>query len=727
MKKLYQTAVVLFSAALPLIAQQVVPTPPDDQVVRIATDLIQVDVTVTNKNGKVVTGLNADEFELYENGKRQEISNFSFVSKHVGSVTASDRAASPNQTSAATTQLTKREVRNTFAIVVDDLNMSFASVVYLRKALKRFVDQQMQPGDLVAIIRTGGGVGALQQFTSDKQLLNAAIDKIRWNSLGASGVDALTAVGQSPEDVTDRFQRETDQLGSKTRTSVGLNDNISDKRRTDSEVSRNARGQDQGIFAQTTLGVIRFVISGLTKLPGRKAMMLFTDGLDIDMDSNKSRGDAVYSYLQDIADLAGRSSVVIYTFDTKGMKPMQIEASDNTYEIIDGHREQKMRIRLDDFRDSQEGLAYLAHQTGGRALLNSDDLNGGIERALDEQAGYYLIGYLPDADTFDAAKRKFNKLEVKVKRPGLNVSYRSGFFSTSSEQTPQLTVEKQIAEALTSPFAQNDIVLNINALYADDAADGPYLRSFLHIDARRLKFHDDPKGWKVASFDVAAVTFGDNGQPAENKESKYTIKAKGATYDTMLERGFVYVLIMPVKKYGVYQYRVAVRDADTGKLGSASQIVEVPNLGKKKLELSSLAVENLSMTTWQNIATGKVGSGPGKIQVPSTLLYDTVLREFKAGSVLRYGFEVYNAKPAANSPPKLETQALIFQNRSIVVEGNVNKVDASTQKDPQRVRLSGAMALKDSLPPGDYVLQLTVFDRASGQTATQLLPFAIVK
>ncbi len=711
------------------IAQQTSPTPPEEPVVRISTDLIQVDVTVTDKNGKVVTGLTAADFELFENGERQQISNFSFVSRTAAGVTANESPQSPGAAPVKSAQQTRPSaIRNTISIVVDDLNMSFASIYYARKALRRFVDQQMQPGDLVAIIRTGGGVGALQQFTSDKALLHAAIERVRWNPLGASGINSLTAVSQNDTDISDRFTRESTNIDqSKQRTTVLHRDNISDKKQTDYDANRNSREQEDGFAAQASLGAVRYVISGMSSLPGRKTMFLFTDGLQIDSDSNKSNAGAVYEQLREVVDLANRSSVVVYTFDTKGMQSLTIQAVDNTYEIIDGHRDFKLRQRVRDFRNSQDGLAYFADQTGGKALLNSNDINGGIQRALDEQAGYYLLAYQPDAETFDAEKRKFNKLEVKVRRPGLEVSYRSGFFNTASDRNPpQLTVERQIASALVSPFTQNDIALNVNALYADDAADGGYLRSFLHIDAKSLKFTEDAEGWKKATFDVAAVTFGDNGMPAESKESKYTIKAKGPTYETMLRRGFMYVLIMPVKKPGVYQYRVAVRDAETGKIGSASQIIDVPNLAKKKLALSNLAVENVSMGIWQNIAAGRVGNKPGQMQVASTLLYDTVLRQYKPGTVLRYGFEIYNAK-SDSDPPRLESQARILQNNAVVIEGNLNKIDVSAQADPRHVKVSGALLLKDTLQPGDYILHVTVFDRSGKQSAMQLFPFEIVK
>lgn len=731
--KLLLATVVGLASTLTVIAQQSSPTPPDDQVVRISTNLIQVDVTVTDKNGKIVTGLTAADFELFENGEHQDISNFSFISRRMSGSTVTDRSDATGSAGEGTPpHVRSGYARSMIAIVVDDLNLSFASVYYTRKALRRFVDEQMQPNDLVAIMRTGGSVGALQQFTSDKRLLYAAIEKIRWNPM-TSAPDSLTAVSQTDTDVTDRFLRESMLMegggrSSKQRT-VRLNrDNATDRKQTDYEVANNNRAREDNIYVQSSLGAIRHIISSMRSLPGRKTMMLFSDGIAIGNESTKSGNADVFEYLRELADVANRSSVVVYTFDTKGLRQMSITASDNTYEIIDGHRGQKERARLRDFKDSQDGLVYFASRTGGKALLDSNDLNGGIERALDEEAGYYLLAYVPDAETFDSDKRRFNKLEVKVRRPDLKVGYRSGFFSTPSDTgPPQLSVERQIADALVSPFVRNEIALNMNALYANDAVDGPYLRSFLHIDAKSLNFQDDPTGWKKATFDVAAITFDDNGMPVESKESKYTIKAKGATYQSILDRGFVYVLIMPLERDGVYQYRVAVRDAASGKIGSASQIINVPDLSKKKLALSDLAVESVALSTWQNIAAGKVGNGPGQVQIASTLLQDTVLRQFKSGTVLRYGFEVYNARSDGSAMPKLDTQAKILQNGTVVVEGNLNHVDTSNQKDPRRVRVSGAIMLKDSLQPGDYLLELSVVDRSGKQTGTQVLAFEIVK
>ncbi len=715
-----------------MTAQQPSGTPPKDEpVVKISTALIQIDVTVTDGSGKVVPGLGPADFDVFENGERQKISNLSFISKTSGGATVENgNAATTGDPNAAQPALSSARVGRTIAIVVDDLTLSFASVYYTRQALKKFVGDQMQSGDQVAIIRTGGGVGSLQQFTSDKALLMAAIEKIRWNPFGGS-VDALASVSQNNTDLTERFGNESEQMASgnpKQYTLVHPHENVDQVQAAAKNDSRNSAAQEAGIYMQTSLGAIKYVIAGMESLPGRKAMMLFSDGITIQSDSEKSRASSVLDYLRDLTDTANRSSVVVYTFDTKGMQSMAITASDSTYEIIDGHREQKVAQRTRDFKDSQDGLVFLANQTGGKALLDSNDMNGGMQRALDEQAGYYLLGYIPDTETFDPVKRRYNKLEVRVNRPDLKVSYRSGFFNTNTSPVAAqtLSVERTIAKALTSPFTQNEITLNINALYADDPVDGAYIRSFIHIDASGLKFNDDAEGWKKATFDVSAVTFGDNGLPVESADSKYTIKTKGPTYDSMLKNGFVYVLMMPIKKAGVYQYRVALRDADTGKIGSASQVVEVPNLVKQGLAISSLAVEGVTPSIWQNITQGKVGNNPGQMHVASTLLYDTVMKQFVAGNVLRYGFEVYNAK-LDGPAPRLETQVRILQNNKVVVEGAVNKFDASTQTDMKHIKISAAVMLRDTLAPGDYVLQVIVNDTAAKKRAVQIFPFEIIK
>src|SRR6185436_8635648 len=180
----------------PAQVQQSTQKPDEEDVVRITTNLVQVDAVVTDNHGKLVTDLKPEEVQIFEDGRKQKITNFSFnlsdtaPAKPPTKPAPVDKSAPP----APTTTLKREDIKRTIAIVVDDLGLSFESTAYVRRALKKFVDEQIQPGDLVAIVRTSGGIGVLQQFTADKRQLAAAVERVKWNGLGRGGVSAFAPI-----------------------------------------------------------------------------------------------------------------------------------------------------------------------------------------------------------------------------------------------------------------------------------------------------------------------------------------------------------------------------------------------------------------------------------------------------------------------------------------------------------------------------------------------------
>src|SRR5256714_594533 len=215
------TLILLQSLFISTSAQPPTPTPgapqkPEttiarDDVVRITSNLVQIDAVVTDRKGKAVAGLGTEDFEIYEDGRPQRITNFSFIARDEVGVSTNALAAKKSDRATTTVnpvptiRLRPEQIRRTFALVVDDLGLSFESMHYVRAALRKFVDEQIQPGDLVAIIRTGAGVGALQQFTSDKRLLYAAIERVKWNSRGRSGIAAFSPIQDSPLDTFNKM------------------------------------------------------------------------------------------------------------------------------------------------------------------------------------------------------------------------------------------------------------------------------------------------------------------------------------------------------------------------------------------------------------------------------------------------------------------------------------------------------------------------------------------
>jgi VWFA-related protein len=176
---------------------QTKPAADTDDVVRITSNLVQLDLVVT-KDGKPVTNLNAADFEIYEDGRHQVITNFAFISN----VASSDRSSAPDKNEAnvpagVPPERAKADVpHRTIAIVVDDLGLSFESMSQTRRQLRKFITEQLQPNDLVAIIRTSGEIGALQQFTNDQRLLTRAVDQLRWNVCSRVGISVFPRYGQ---------------------------------------------------------------------------------------------------------------------------------------------------------------------------------------------------------------------------------------------------------------------------------------------------------------------------------------------------------------------------------------------------------------------------------------------------------------------------------------------------------------------------------------------------
>ena len=201
--KAFLALLLSFFIFLPALAQtkpaapQQPQKPADDQddVVKITTNLVQVDAVVT-KDGKVVKDLTADDFEIYEDGKKQTITSFAFIS-NVPAAAPQPVAASKEKPGSIPPPrpINPNEPHRTIAFVVDDLGISAESMGQVRKQLRKFVNEQLQPNDLVAIIRTGGEMGALQQFTNDKRLLNRAVDQLRWNMCNRVGINVLPALG----------------------------------------------------------------------------------------------------------------------------------------------------------------------------------------------------------------------------------------------------------------------------------------------------------------------------------------------------------------------------------------------------------------------------------------------------------------------------------------------------------------------------------------------------
>jgi VWFA-related protein len=700
----------------------------EDEVVRITTNLVQVDAVVVDKQGRQVTNLSADDFEIFEDNRAQKVTNFSYILNQTSppaAETAGKPADTKNAPPAPPRRLRPEQVRRTMALVVDDLGLSFESTSYVRDALRKFVNEQMQPNDLVAIIRTSAGMGALQQFTSDKRQLHAAIDRVKWNLSGRGGVSVFAP------------------LEGKDLASGG--DPDAERRARDREnVTAELEDFREEIFAVGTLGALNFVVRGMRELPGRKSVLLMSDGFALyTPDRGRGRSDRVLQALRQLTDLANRASVVVYSIDARGLVGTGFSAADDMTGFTQQQFEDAARERSNFIFDTQSGLAYLSQQTGGFLIKNNNDLSGGIRRVVEDQKGYYLIGYRPDTATFD---RRYHRISVKVKRPDLKVRTRTGFFGIRDEETSPVrrTRRQQLLAALTSPFAAADVRLRLTTFFGNTAEDGSFMRSMLHLDGNDVKFSKQPDGQYKAALDVVAITFGDNGSVIETLDRVNTLTLPEDVYRRLLKNGLTYTLNVPIKKAGAYQLRMAVRDTATERTGSASQFIEVPDLKKNRLAVSGLIVSGATVETTNPASTAAATASPapaaGSDGRPAQVtaadetdaLAGPAVRRFRQNAPLALGYAIYNARiDKATGRPQLLTQTRIYHDGQVIFTGREQAVETQTPGlDLKRIGVLAQFRLGANLPPGEYVLQVVVTDTLRDdkhRTATQWIDFEIYK
>lgn len=717
------------------LAQQRNPAPTplvkteDNNVVKISTTLIQLDVVVTDKKGNQVTDLKPEDFEVLENGAKQDITNFSYITASSGNISAeplNSKSSGKLSIPVPPVKLKPGQIRRTYAIVVDDLGISFSNIYWVQQSLRKFVKEQMQEGDLAAILRTGVGVGALQSFTSNKNQLLAAIDKIKWNSQGRGGVSSFDPVRQS---LGDELNGRVDSDG-KVKNVAG-----NDEEKEFQQQIEDFRNEN---FAVGTLGALNYIIGGMRELPGRKSVMLISEGFPL-FDQNKnspvSAPNRVLDSLRVLADLANRSSVVIYTVDPRGLDmPFMATAEDDITQVLPGNFDpgktvDPRAVREREFNESQTSLRFLAYETGGLPYVNQNNINKGLEKVLDDQKGYYLIGYQPNADTFDPKKNKFNKLSVKLKRDDLKVRYRSGFFGITDEKISQTkkNPHQKLASALVSPFGADEMNVELYSFFYNDDKNRSFMRSLVYIDPKDLTFTQDAKGNYQTKFDIMAMIFDSNGVGAGNNLTTQTLRFTPQMLEKVRKNGIIYDLPVPIIKPGAYQFRIALQDTATEKIGAASKFVEIPNLNKKRLTLSNLILKQFSLDEWKKISLNQ--SAAADISKGDVLL-NTVVRKFERGTVFTYSFVIYNARLNQQQKPQIKLQARLFRDGKLLMEGQPSALDTGNQSDFKRLEASGAITLGSNLPPGDYVLQAIVIDenaRQKRQVATQWIDFEIVE
>jgi VWFA-related protein len=690
---------IVLSASLTLGAQQSASPPPEparsDAVFSVTSTLVQIDAVVLDGKGRQVTNLGPGDFEVLIDGRPQQITHFSYVRvtpeaapvqpQEKGKLNrpqTPDAAAPPPKP-----EVQREQVRRTIVLVADDLNLSFESVAFMRRALHKFIEQQIQPGDLVAICRTASGTGALQTFTTDRRILLSVVDHLRWFPDWRQGLAPDMATRAVAEMLAAR-------------------------------VSSQPLGTPKGIGTTVgTLMELQRVVDALRDLPGRKSVVVFSDGLYLwlpptqgaaapahgtpgeDFSGSLDAADA----LKALTDRANRSGTVIYTINTTGLSSLTPDASFNIEAIMSGgppHSDSPSagdvllnagRAMTDAHNISQAGLATVAELTGGFTYTNGNDLNYGLERVLEDQKGYYLIGFHPDPQVFETSRGlRFNHIKVRVHGAGLHVRSRTGFYGETDEDArPKYQSPQELLRAsMLSPFRSSDIHVRATPLYSQLTKEGPLVRNLIYIDVRDLEFEPQLDGSQKAHIDLLAVAVGAGDRPVGAVSKPYIVLVPNGGMERAMQRGVVYSLDLAVPNPGPYQFRMAVRDQKSGKVGSASHFLEIPDLKRARLALTSVVLGKEGISG-ENDRAARWTPARRLFQQEETLQYFCLIE--------------HSGKPHAAAPGTIEARVRVFRDNKEIYSGPAPITKAETGE----TAVFGKLRLKGAIAPGEYFLQVS--------------------
>jgi VWFA-related protein len=676
----------------------------DDETVRISTDLIQTGVMVFDKQGRFVDGLGLDDFELRVDGKPFSVSFFERVTGAAAASGGKSGAASPVPSGVAPPAAAAAGPGRSIIFLVDDLHLSHEGHKRVKDLILRFVEQEMGADDQAVVASSSGKVGFLQQFTDDRAVLRAAAERLRFtrdNSANDRQPPTMTEyeamlIDRYDPEVTRVFVGEYLRLGLATREDDAL-----------MQVRSRSRSilQYAGRITRDTLASLEQVVRRSAQFPGRKIVFLMSDGFLLDT-TNTDSSDR----LRRVTDAAARANAVVYAFDTRGLDAgMPTGTTSRIFRAKSGER-----------WETQDPLNAVAEETGGKFVRNTNDMRPGVERALEEASRYYLLAWRPDPET--KGREKFRRIEVAVRgRPELTVRVQGGYLDEeepkpakkrdAAAQAPAPpTPDDQLRAAAMSMRPRQALPTSLSANFIDTPEEGPVLAAALRIDGSAVDYTRAGDG-ATASVDVVGVIFNADGKREAFFRERLAAAAPSPGQD-------IFYNYRTRLKPGLYQMRVAARDAKSGLVGSAVQWVEIPDLSARRLALSSLLVADSAA------AAAPPPAAPGNAPAVAEAQI-SVDRAFTRSSRLRYLVFVYNAATGRDGKgaPDVTLQTQIFRGSRLVMAGQAVRLPTDG-RDASRLPYAAEITL-DSMPAGRYALQVTVEDRVAKSSATRRVNFRI--
>ena len=747
------------------------PEPVEPLRIGVSVNEIRLDVVVLDRRGNPVTDLTAADFEVFQNGARQNVISSVYIDNQPAAAKpppAQKTARNNNRNipPIPTVNLKREDINRTLILLMDDLSMSFENIHFARMALRNFVEKQMQPGDMVAIIRTGRGNSALQMFLSDKREVLARIDAMRFERGLTPTYDGshlyriyenqLSTISYSIRALKDMPGRKMLVVMTAT-PALRRSGNSSFARRIDFHALYNDRFSRLADDVLRAGIVVNFLnIHGLQNTPRLRDIQSMLGQLRASQQRRTVSGDGTITIggitstwetpLIHVNNLPGIGSL---PGDTSGELRSAVEiaamsSSDPGTQLLMVQQLAPYQFEAALNAEPTNALNPLPVKTGGVIIENSNFFLDGIGRETESlMRGYYLISYAPPSGTFSSGgssdketfKEVFNRIRVNVRRRGLQVHTRDGFYNRlESGMAADAPPVHPLQDAVFSPFLHTGLDVNVAAGYVKDAKAGHIVRSWIHVDPKDITVVETEDGGARIGLEIVSLTSDTNGFVQDFKFVEHTLTIEPENRAENLawieKHGIRFAVLLPVKNTGFYYVRVAVRDMESGNTGSAYQSVEIPDPGRRGLSMSNIfMIPGVDDLNWLlSGATTETGLFFPVFQAEE--VKSPALGTYAPGDSLQVLAMLYNADEKTVAASGLEMRFVLYRDGKEFMSGG-NPVGPGSAGNLDGIPLLLRLTMGTDIPPGDYVLQLNVTDKRNSQrregNASQAISFTVTE
>jgi VWFA-related protein len=540
-------------------------TPGGSRVLRTQSNLVEVGVVVRDSQGKPIAGLQKDDFEVYDEGRKQNISLFSIeTAPRVAEKEASAITNAPAAPASAPAPPPVAPKPRYVALFFDDLSIPSGDIVPARKAAEQFVREDLEPGDRIGVFTSSTTVTL--EFTEDKQKLLATLSQLQTHYKKPSRGSACRYMeAYQAYLITKFYDVHTDELELAIAecNSSGIKLDVKEIQHI-ADMTLSLAEQ----YSQATLGTLGDVIRYLGKMPGMRMIVLTSSGF---------MTQTLHAQQDKVLNAALQAKVVINSLDAKGLyaEPPGGDWSEGPPPSLPG-RLMGLKDQLDHMQKAvfDDPMAMLADGTGGKFFHNSNDLGRGLREMAAVPEVSYVLGFSPEGLR---ANGSFHNIKVKLPaQHDTTITARKGYFAPEPEKKSQpssLTKMENMDREVLGNGTTAGIPIEVTAESGKLGSGEPALKVTVHVDVRKLPFvHRNDR--RVERLIFVTALFDSNGKFLKGEQQIMDLNLKDTTLSRISEKGAVANLSLDAPP-GSYRLREVVQEEGSGRMASLSRAVEI--------------------------------------------------------------------------------------------------------------------------------------------------------